>query len=226
MRFHAAVVLAACVAAAPAANASIFIAKDAARPQLAVDARGYAQITWVERGARQIVIVPPKGQLTHGGSLSGADVSRPVSGVRLPLKAIVRRGPGGLLFALQQWQVQPNGPIELHLARWSGPIPELRLALEGQRLTGSVSLGGRPVTGFTSTLEGKRLRIYVGLECFGCPAARGGWSRMLGVAPKSNGTFAVLLRPAWLGKRYRATVAGPNAGTTYAPDAQIEIPAR
>jgi hypothetical protein len=42
---------------------------------------------------------------------------------------------------------------------------------------------------------------------------------MLGVAPKADGTFAVLLRPQWMGKRYRATVAGP----AYAPDAQAVV---
>jgi hypothetical protein len=46
---------------------------------------------------------------------------------------------------------------------------------------------------------------------------------MLGVAPKADGTFSVLIRTAWKGSRYRATVAGPNAGTTYAPDAQTVI---
>lgn len=102
----------------------------------------------------------------------------------------------------------------------------LRLALEGQRLTGSATYRGRPLSGFTTTLEGKRLRIYVYLDCFGCPGAPSGWTRMLGVAPKADGTFAALLRPSWLGRRYRATVAGPNAGTTYAPDAQVEIAAK
>jgi len=45
------------------------------------------------------------------------------------------------------------------------------------------------------------------------------------VAPKADGSFGVLLRPSWLGRRYRATVAGPNVGTTYAPDVQAEIAA-
>ena len=111
--------------------------------------------------------------------------------------------------------------MELHLARWTGSPPVVRLAVDGQRLTGSVSNQGRPLTGFTTTLEGKRVRIYAFLDCFGCPAARHGWSRMIGVAPKADGTFAVLLRPEWMGRRYRATVAGPSS----APDAQAEIAA-
>jgi hypothetical protein len=224
MRSRAAVLLAAVLVAVPATRASVFIASDAGAPRLAVDARGSAQVTWTQGGARQSVIVPAKGQLFHGGSLSGPDVSRPAPGVRVPLAVVVRRGPGATLYALQRWQPQPNGPVELHLARWTGALPVLRLALEGQRLSGSAAFQRRPLTGFTSTLEGKRLRIYVYLDCFGCPG-KPGWTRMLGVAPKADGTFAVLLRPSWLGRRYRATVAGPNVGTTYAPDVQVEIAA-
>jgi len=170
------------------------------------------------------VTVPPKGQLFHGGSLSGRDVSRPAPGVRLPLAAIVRRGPGGVLYALQRWQVQPGRPVDLHFARWKGAPPVLRLADDGLRLTGSATFQGRPVSGFTTTLEGKRLRIYVYLDCLGCPGTSG-WSRMIGIVPKADGSFAVRLRPEWLGRRYRATVAGPNVGTTYAPDAQAEVAA-
>ena len=32
-------------------------------------------------------------------------------------------------------------------------------------------------------------------------------------------------KPSWLGRRYRATVAGPNVGATFAPDAQAETAA-
>jgi hypothetical protein len=224
MRLRTAAALTAFIAAAPAGHASIFIASDAAAPRLAVDSRGTAQITWTQGGARQSVIVPMKGRLYHGGSLSGADVSRPAAGVRVPLAAIVRRGPGGTLYALQRWQVRPGGPVDLHLARWTGAPTVLHLETDGRRLTGSAEFHGKAVTGFTSTLEGKRLRIYVYLDCLGCPGASG-WSRMVGVAPRADGTFAVLLRPSWAGRRYRATVAGPNLGTTFAPDAQAEIAA-
>jgi hypothetical protein len=46
---------------------------------------------------------------------------------------------------------------------------------------------------------------------------------MIGVAPKADGSFAVLVRPEWRGRRYRASVAGPNLGTTLAPDAQATV---
>jgi hypothetical protein len=217
-------VLLAFLVTVPAAGASIFIGSDVATPRLAVDAKGTAQVTWTKAGAKQSVIVPMKGQLFHGGSLSGPDVARAAAGVRLPLAVVVRRGPGGMLCALQRWQVQPGGPLELHLARWSGAPTVITLASDGQRLTGSATFQGKPVTGFTSTLEGKRLRIYVYVDCLGCPG-KSGWSRLIGVAPKADGTFGVFLKPSWLGRRYRATVAGLNVGTTFAPDAQAEIAA-
>ncbi len=107
---RAAVLLAAGLLAAPAAQGAIWIANDAKRPRLAVDARGFARVSWVQGGVKRAVIVPPRGQLTHGG------------------------------------------------------------------------------------------------------------------APKADGTFAVFLRPEWTGRRYRVTVPGPNAGSTYAPDVQIAVP--
>ena len=63
------------------------------------------------------------------------------------------------------------------------------------------------------------------LDCFAC-GGKAGWIRMIGVAPRADGSFAVLVRPSWQGTRFRATVAGPNAGTTFAPDAQAVISAR
>jgi len=89
----------------PAAGASIFVGSDVAAPRLAVDAKGTVQVTWTQAGAKLSVVVPMKGRLYHCGSLSGPDVSRAAAGVRLPLAEVVRRGPGGLLYALQRWQV-------------------------------------------------------------------------------------------------------------------------
>jgi hypothetical protein len=219
----AAVVVAAWLAVAGTAPASIWITDDA-RPALRVDARGTAVVSWRSGGARQTVLVPARGHLTHGGSLAGADVSKPASVPGLPLALAVRRTPDGTLWALQAWQVQPSGPAEVHLARWKGAPTKLTLSSDGLRLTGSASFQGKPVTGRTFTLEGKRPRIFVYLDCFACPAAHGGgWGRMLGVAPRADGSFAVRLRPDWIGKRYRATVAGPNIGTTFAPDARAVV---
>jgi len=197
------------------ARGSIWIADGAAHPVLRIDAKGNAQVTW----AQGSVVVPPQGQLHHGGSLSGPDVSKPAPASGIPFAVSVRRTPDGRLWALQAWQVVPGGPVELHLARWSGAPTQLTLASDGTRLSGTVTFHGAPVTGTTSTLEGKHPRIYVYLDCFAC-GGKAGWTRMIGVAPKADGSFAVLLRPDWTGSRYRATVLGPNRGATLAPDAE------
>ena len=101
MRPRAGILLAVAVAVAvavvtvPAAHASVWITNNATRPQLAVDARGSAQVTRTQGGVKQTVIIPPKGQLTHGGSLTGPDVSRPAPGLHVSLAVLVRRGPAG-----------------------------------------------------------------------------------------------------------------------------------
>ena len=219
MRVAAALAVAASLGATASAGGSIFIVNDV-RPALRIDARGTAEVSW----NGQTVIVPAKGQLTHGGSLPGADVSKSATVPGLSLALVARRTPDGTFWALQSWQVEPGGPTEVHLARWKGAPTRLALSSDRVRVTGSATFQGKPVSGTTFTLEGKHPRIYVFLDCFACPAAHGAkWTRMLGVAPKPDGTFAVLIRPEWLAKRYRATVAGPNVGTTFAPDARVVL---
>jgi hypothetical protein len=219
---RAVLVAAALGAAAGAAHGSISIGTSPTGATLRVDARGNAAVAWRSSGAAQSVTVPPKGQLVHG-ALPGADVSRRVA-PNVPLALVERRTPDGRLWALQSWQVAAGGPVELHLARWRGAPTKLTLATDGTHVTGTVTFHGRPVSGYSSTLEGKRLRIYVYVDCFACNGG-GGWTRMLGVPPQPDGSFSVLLRPEWTGTRYRATVAGPNLGAILAPDAQATIAA-
>lgn len=208
----------------PAAQpgAAIFVGTNPVHPTLGIDARGTAVVSWIADGSRQAVTVPARGQLFHGGSLSG-DVSRPAGKAGLANALVVRRTPDGRTWALQAWPETPGGPIDLHLARWKGAPTKLTLAYDGTKLTGRAEFQGKPVSGTSATLEGKQLRIYVYLDCTGCPGAGAGWKRMLGVAPKADGSFSAFVRPEWKGKRYRATVLGPNVGTTFAPDAQSII---
>jgi hypothetical protein len=205
----------------PAAQpgASIFVGTGPVRATLGVDSRGAAVVTWTQGGARQAVTVPARGQLFHGGSLSH-DVSHPASKSLAANALLVRGTADGRIWALQAWPQRPGGPIDLHLARWKGAPTTLTLAYDGSNLNGRATFQGKPVTGTSSTLEGKQLRIYVYLDCAGCPGAGAGWKRMLGVAPKADGSFSVFVKPEWKGKRYRALVAGPNIGTSFAPDAQ------
>lgn len=212
------IVVAVCaLVAAGSAQASIWIFNGVARPGLRVDAKGNAEVSWTESGARKNVIVPAHGLLYHGGSLPGADVSKPATVAGLPFARVVRQTPDGRFWALQQWQPQPGGPIENHLARWRGAPVKIALAYDGQRLTGKATFHGKPVTGHSYTLEGKRPRIYVYLDYL----AGGAWHRMLGVAPKADGTFTAFVQSRWKGTRYRATLLGPNVGADFAPDATV-----
>jgi hypothetical protein len=206
---------------APSAAASVFIANSPAAPALRVDAKGNAEVSWRAGGARETVIVPAHGQLSHGGSLPGADVSRPATVPGLAFARVVRRTPDGRLWALEVWQPQPGGPRELHLARWTGAPTKLSLAFDGTHVTGRATFHGKPVAGHSYTLEGKRPRIYVYLDYL----AGGTWHRMLGVPPKADGTFTVFVRPTWKGTRYRATMIGANTGSTFEPDASASVPA-
>ena len=113
-----------------------------------------------------------------------------------------------------------GGPRQLNFSRWKGEPTKVTLERDGSRLVGKASFQGRPLPAFSPTPEGKRVRTFVFLDCFACPASPKAWGRLTGVAPKPDGSFRVLLRPDWTGKRYRATVAGPNIGATLAPDAR------
>jgi hypothetical protein len=177
-------------------------------------------VSWSAGGVRKTQLVPPSGRVLPGGRLAGADVSRAAPLSTVPLARVVRRTPDGWSWALQEWAPVVGAPPELHLSRWKGAPTQLMLTVDGDRLAGRATFQGRGITGFTATPAGNRLRIYVYLECSGCPGAGGGWKRMTGIAPRPDGSFRVFLRPEWQGARYRATVAGPNVGATRAPDAQ------
>jgi hypothetical protein len=208
---------------AGAAAASIQVATDAARPSLRIDARGNAEVSWLANGTRRTLLVPVTGRVLPGGRLSGADVSRRARGDVVPMARVVRRTPDGYLWALQEWARAPGGPEELRLARWTGAPTKLTLTVSEDALSGRATFAGRPVFGSTTTPSGRRMQINVYLDCAGCPGARNGWKRMLGIAPRRDGTFRASLRPEWLGSRYRATVAGPNRGATRAPDARVVV---
>jgi hypothetical protein len=208
---------------ATAVPASISLTSSGNSPTLRVDAHGDAEVGWTVGGARQYIVVPPHGLLTHS-RLSAPDVSKKAPAAGLANALLVRSGPGGTTWALQRWQVAGKPP-EIHLARWKGAPTLITLAFDGTKLSGRVMFQGKPVTGTSPTNSGKRERIYVYLACSGCGGATG-WRPMLGVAPQADGSFSVAVRPAWIGSQYRASVAGPNIGSTLAPDAQVVVAGR
>jgi hypothetical protein len=211
---------------AASARASIWIANGARDPQLRVDARGSAEVRWRdEHGAVRTLLVPPRGKLLPGGRISGRDVSRTATDKTIPMRVLVRRTPDGRSWALQAWRPLPHGPIELHLSRWRGAPtriePETPCCPDG-RLRGTVAFGGRPVYGYSPTPEGKRIRSLAYVDF----ARQGGWRRAVGVFLRPpSGSFTLFLQARWRSTRYRITVAGPNRGTTLAPDARVVVPA-
>jgi hypothetical protein len=207
---------------AAAAQASVGLATGATHATLQVDAKGDALVRWSQAGQKETVLVTAQGTLTHGGSLTGPDVSKPTHVGGVPAAFALRSTPGGNLWALQLIAPGAGKPVSLDLSHWHGAPTALELSTDGTHLKGAVSFGGKPVSGYSTTLAGLKPKIYVYLDCFGC-GGHAWWSFMLGVAPKADGTFSALIRPNWKGSRYRATVAGPNAGTTYAPDAETII---
>jgi hypothetical protein len=69
------------------------------------------------------------------------------------------------------------------------------------------------------------VRQYAFVDCSGC-SGTSGWTRLLGLKLDGpGGTFALALGGQRSGKSYRITAAGPNRGTTYAPDASIVVQA-
>ncbi len=203
------------------AQASISVATNAQRPALQVDAKGNAEVSWTAAGRRRTLLVPPVGLYLPGARISGRDVSRAARAPRLPFMKALRRGPDGRLYALQAWRVKPGGPVELHFSRWKGSPTAVTLTTElvtgGERLVGRATFQGKPVAGYSRTNSGIRYRIFAFLDCFGCPQAQ--WRRIAGVAPRAGGDFRLLVKPEFLGSRYRVTIAGPNLGRTLAPDA-------
>lgn len=208
------------LAGASTAAGSILVAKDAKRVALRVDANGYAEVSWTAGGVREYLLVPPRGKVLPGARLPGRDVSKRAARPALAFQKALRRTPDRRLWGLQAWRVARGGPIELHFSRWRGAPTTITLALEAGRLTGTASFQGRPVTGSSPTPQGVLVRHFAFLDCFGCGGTPD-WLRLAGIAPRADGSFAYALRPGIEGTRYRATIAGPNRGTTLGPDASV-----
>jgi hypothetical protein len=206
------------VGATPAAPATT-VARDAQRPALRIDAQGNAEVSWIARGTRRYVLVPPTGKVYPGRKLTGPDVSRADSSVGLPYQRVLRRTPDGRLWALQAWRPTAGAPEELRFSRWRGAAPAVTLETEqrfdGERLTGRATFGGKPVPLFSPTPEGKRIRSYAYVQ----RRAGGGWGPVAGAATKANGSFQLFVPKEKLAAQYRALVLGPNIGATLAPDA-------
>jgi hypothetical protein len=169
---------------------------------------------------------------------------RPYDGPPLPYLVTACKAPDGSYWALQRWQrTQPllgfdpwlpeHRAWELHISRWTGPLPVLEVsqnwtyggAFEG--LFGRLTYHGVPVHGFASSPTGNPKDRYsrnVYIDTFDSVYGPG-WKRQAGILThRPTGTFchsfvpqrpfpgypSQALRPAAPGARYRVTVMGPG----------------
>src|SRR5205823_6459513 len=146
--------LALAAATASPAAASIWVANGGRAPTLQVDARGNAEIGWHDARGAHTLLVPRSGSVLPGGRLTGRDISRPIPS-SVAMAVVTRRTPDGRYWALQRWQVLPNGPVELHFARWTGEPTTVTAEVANDHLTGSAAYHGRPVYGYSPTTAGK-----------------------------------------------------------------------
>jgi hypothetical protein len=186
------------------------------QPALRVNDSGAAEVSWVAAGARRYALVTQRGRVVLGRRMRGRDVSTRTRAVRIPLKRVLRRTSDGAFWALQSWK--RCGRLELHFSRWRGAPTRLtanaRCCRGGREVVrGEVIFHRRPVF---------RAKVY--LDCFACRLNPRGWARFAVRTTRRNGSYAVRIRPAWSGRRYRATVVGPNFGWTRAPDARARTP--
>jgi hypothetical protein len=143
------------------------------------------------------------------------------------------KAPDGTYWAVQSWQrllpdygVSPT-PVqaawEVHLAHWSGPLPELKIQTDWawhqwDHLYGTYTYDGHPVFGFKSTSAGVPLDTFgrnVYVDTFDSRYGAG-WVRENSFLTHTNtGAFCYSFNPhgshpAGKGAKYRATILGPG----------------
>jgi hypothetical protein len=210
------------LALAPPAAASVGVGTNAGKPQLRVDSKGNAEVSYTFRGKRETVLVPASGAIVPGGRLQGSDVSRSAKKPSLPYLRVLRSGPGGWFYALQTWPARV-GPVELRFSRWRGAPTKLTLTARrvasGIALAGKATYGGKPIPIRSRVPGGLTVREYVYLD----QRVAGKWKNLGGVSVKRNGSYRKVLFLGEAGSRFRASLAGPNIGFVYAPDMIVQV---
>jgi hypothetical protein len=208
--------------ASPAAGSMWVASTTATTATLKIDAAGDAEVGWKDATGTHSRLVFPNGTSKPEHHLSAPDVSKRASAAGLPMAVTVRRTPDGLLWALQSWQVLPGKPPELHLSRWRGAPTKVTAEavcckFGSETIEGTATFAGKPVFGRSPTAGGPVREVaYVDR------LAGGAWQRMQGVFPHAgDGLFRLFVKPVLKAPRYRVTIAGPNRGTTLAPDARV-----
>jgi hypothetical protein len=217
--------LAAALALPGASQASLLVSRATSNEHLVVDAAGHARITWTSAGrTRSAAVIGSTLSYSAKGVGSMAATRVPAT---VPFAVVQYRLPNGEQFALQKVQRTGQfgqlGPVELHLARWRGALPQLSLGVVGTaaratKVCGTASYHGAAIYGTGHTASGNPTdalgrNVYLEVSRSG-----GGWYRMEGVLLRPTG-FALYLRmAAWQGARYRALLTGPNVAGDLAPD--------
>jgi len=219
--FLVAVAVTALLPASPA-SASLWVASTAGHASLKVDAAGDSEIDWADATGPHSRLVFANGQSKLEHRLPSADVSKAAGAGGLPAAVSVRRTPDGTTWALQSWTVTVGKPPEIHLSRWRGAPTKLAAKavcckFGSETIEGTATFAGKPVFGSSPTPGGPvRETAYVDR------LAGSTWERMQGVFPHAGtGLFRLFVKPALKAPRYRVTIAGPNRGTTWAPDARV-----
>ncbi len=208
------------------ASGSVLIAKNARKATIKVAQSGDAEIGWTEKGKRKTLVLPLRGKVLPGATIDSKNVARKSKKWKLPFKPILRKGPRGFFYALQTWRPKPGAPPELRLSRWKGAPPQLTIeaAITGAKesVSGGVMFRKKPVFGKSPTPGGQKLQLFVLIDCFDCPSAKGGkgWGRRAVKALKTKDGKYNLKLFGDVGTRYRAQIAGPNRGLHLGPDVQ------
>ncbi|HZT83859.1 MAG TPA: hypothetical protein VE984_00360 [Gaiellaceae bacterium] len=230
-------------AAVPSFGSAI-IARDVTRATLAIDSQGRAHVSYYQGGHKETVVawgainarapnrsVPQvKFRLRYGATGSG--VCLPYDGPPLAWLVKACKAPDGSYWALQAWQrLKPNyggtqGPTELHLSHWTGPIAQLVVyqnwAVDHVRhIFGRLTYDGVGVYGFSATPHGNPLDSYgrnIYLDTFDSAYGKG-WHRENSFLTHHRGNtlgdfcygfYPHFGHPKGQGTRYRATAEGPG----------------
>ena len=208
------------------ADASVKIAWAAKNPTLEVNALGAAEISWTTPVGRQASRqgaphgrAPLRGGRKGVTSLHAAELSacrsgrwsgRPRTGRSGRCNSGAASGVIRSSFASRAGAARrPASRFEPSAASGEASESQVRRASMGGRSTATTTR--RPESRSTST----------GGTCTSTRFRYGGWKRMMGILThRYDGTYSLWIRRYWRGKRYRATISGPNWGWTIAPDAR------
>lgn len=238
-----AVLVVAAFAAAPAFGSAI-IGRDVTRATLEIDPLGAAHVSYYSGGRTTVLVAsgainaraPSKSvaqvKFKIQYAVGGTGVCLPYDGPPLAWLVEACKAPDGSYWALQSWQrLKPNfggaeGPSELHLSHWTGPLPQLVIYQNWayhryRHIFGRLTYQGSGVFGFNATPAGNPLDAYgrnIYLDTFDSSYGKG-WRRESSFLTHHRGHtlgdfcygfFRHGGRPIGKGTKYRATAEGPG----------------